>query len=472
MSEIPAPYESTALPPGDLKLPRMDHDVTQLTTLMETLDELYTSVMKKGLDFGPGRKGGKSVLLKPGAEKIFGLFNLTARTRIINQSCDHERGAFSYQVVCYAYDRASGALVAEAMGACSSREKRLLNDNDPFSLFNVCLKMAEKRAFVNCALRLGMASERFTQDMEDMSPTADPEIVIAILDCSHHIAFSEHERKRTRGFLMDNPDPERAVEFLEKMKARVEKYEKNKAEGVIEERETSVSDGSGAIGTTGAILAVSVGNEERVGTETRDEPPVPLQVAAGRIRSPGRESIALAYLSVGMAVIPLSAPNAKSDGKSPLIPKWQAFSRDMPTVDHVISWWARYPRANMGCVCGRASGFFVLDVDGDQGEESMLLRDMPHTPRVKTGRGYHYYFSMEPPLKLKNAKGFLPGLDIRADGGQVVVPPSKHKNGQKYIWEVMPVRLCRAFADIEIFWEGAVAEFAPAPEWILEEVLA
>ena len=28
--------------------------------------------------------------------------------------------------------------------------------------------MAEKRAFVNCALRLGMASDRFTQDMVDL----------------------------------------------------------------------------------------------------------------------------------------------------------------------------------------------------------------------------------------------------------------------------------------------------------------
>jgi hypothetical protein len=437
----------------------MEHDVTQLTNLMETLDELYSSVMKQGLDFGPGRKGGKCVLLKPGAEKVFGLFNLTAVTRVIEERADHERGTFAYRVVCYAHDRASGTLVAEAMGACSSREKRLLNDGDPFSLYNVCLKMAEKRAFVNCALRLGMASERFTQDMEDLSPTADPETVLAIIDHLQHPAFNEHERKRTRAFLMDNPEPERAIEFLDRMKARVAKHEAKKPPASPEESTLVRQDREHVEASEDREVAIVA------------PPPIPI-VSSRRRRNPGKEAVALAYLSAGLAVMPLAAPGSKSEGKEPLVPQWQAFSKELPTQDHILSWWAKWPNANMGCVCGYASGLFVLDVDGEAGESSLLMRELPLTPRVKTGRGHHYYFRMDRALKLKNAKGLLPGLDLRASGGQVVVPPSRHKSGHKYVWEVMPTSLSRAFTEIEIYWDGETVDFAAAPDWLLEEVLA
>ena len=82
-------------------------------------------------------------------------------------------------------------MVAEAMGACNSREQHLASDGDPFALHNVCLKMAEKRAFVNCALRLGMASDRFTQDMEDLAPTAQPSTILAIIDHIEHPAIAK-----------------------------------------------------------------------------------------------------------------------------------------------------------------------------------------------------------------------------------------------------------------------------------------
>ena len=51
----------------------MEHEIRQLRTLMETLEKLYSSVMSKDVDYGSGRLGSKSTLLKPGAEKIFAL---------------------------------------------------------------------------------------------------------------------------------------------------------------------------------------------------------------------------------------------------------------------------------------------------------------------------------------------------------------------------------------------------------------
>ena len=114
------------------QIAKMAHDVKQLQNMMDAFDELYTTIFVVGTDFGPGRRGGKNVLLKPGAEKIFGLFNLTARTSMTEQECDHKQGFFSYRVVCEAFDRPSGAMVAEVMGACNSREQRLASDGDPF----------------------------------------------------------------------------------------------------------------------------------------------------------------------------------------------------------------------------------------------------------------------------------------------------------------------------------------------------
>jgi hypothetical protein len=418
----------------------MAHDVKQLRTMMEALDELYSAIMVPGTDFGPGRKGGKTVLLKPGAEKIFGLFNLTAITRVVDEICDHKQGFFSFRVVCRAYDRASGALVAEAMGACNSREQRLASDGDPYSLHNVCLKMAEKRAFVNCALRLGMASDRFTQDMEDLSPTANPSTVMTILDHLQHPAFTEQERQRTRKFIADEPEPERAVDFLEKMKERIEKNE-------VTRREAAPAD------------------EAEQGTRSGHTVPVAPAIQRG---SPERMQVAMAYLRAGLSVIPLRPPGTKSDGKTPLIKDWSAFSTKLPTPDHISTWWNKTPAANLGVVCGSASGVFVLDQDGEEGEQSLLMRELPSTPMVKTASGRHYYFALPDSTNLKNAVKFLPGLDIRATGGQVVAPPSRHASGVKYVWEAMPLTLAGALADIDIPYEGEVLPFAPAPKWLME----
>jgi hypothetical protein len=32
--------------------------------------------------------------------------------------------------------------------------------------------------------------------------------------------------------------------------------------------------------------------------------------------------------------------------------------------------------------------------------------------------------------------GLVPGIDIRADGGFIVVPPSLHASGRRYAWDL------------------------------------
>src|SRR5262249_1371317 len=49
--------------------------------------------------------------------------------------------------------------------------------------------------------------------------------------------------------------------------------------------------------------------------------------------------------------------------------------------------------------------------------------------------GFQLFFK-HPGVTIPNRAGIIPGLDVRGDGGYVVVPPSVHPNGKQYHWEV------------------------------------
>lgn len=75
---------------------------------------------------------------------------------------------------------------------------------------------------------------------------------------------------------------------------------------------------------------------------------------------------------------------------------------------------------------------------------------MPATPTVASGKGKHFYLAYPDGMTLKNKAKFLGGLDLRTDDGYLIVPPSKHCNGQQYEWIVSPD-----------------TPLAPVPEWLL-----
>jgi putative DNA primase/helicase len=125
-------------------------------------------------------------------------------------------------------------------------------------------------------------------------------------------------------------------------------------------------------------------------------------------------------------------------------------------------WWERWPAANVGIATGPESGIFVLDVDGEDGQESLKalesLGELPKTLRAHTGRtgpdgkrtGFHLYFTWPPRTNLSNSAGRLgKGLDIRAAGGYVVAPPSLHASGLLY------------------GWDGNVSTISDPPAWLL-----
>ncbi|SRR5579871_3853177 len=181
---------------------------------------------------------------------------------------------------------------------------------------------------------------------------------------------------------------------------------------------------------------------------------------------------ALEYAQMGWQVIPLHNPIdgrcscGKSDcgsvGKHPRTPHGlKDATKDLAIIEN---WWTRWPEANIGVCTGRASGLVALDVDPrHQGNESLYevvekYRDLPNTVESKTGGGGKHIFFRRPSREAhvgnKANLGDWPGLDVRADGGYVVAPPSLHASGGTYQWEP--------------FFAPGEAELAPTPEWLLK----
>lgn len=171
-------------------------------------------------------------------------------------------------------------------------------------------------------------------------------------------------------------------------------------------------------------------------------------------RPPGPKlAAALGYLKRGWSVIPLHTareddfcacgdPYCKSIGKHPSAGKWKRWSQQPPSERQVREWWDRTPDANVGIPTGIVSGLVVIDVDDRHGGEEEW-RDLaaecglPETASVRTPNGRHYYFARPPDVEqIGNRTGIRHGIDVRADGGYVVAPPSTRERGGEYVWEV------------------------------------
>ncbi|MGW0841434.1 bifunctional DNA primase/polymerase [Streptomyces sp. NPDC002787] len=154
---------------------------------------------------------------------------------------------------------------------------------------------------------------------------------------------------------------------------------------------------------------------------------------------------------------------APRGSKHPAVRAWQ--DRATTDIATVVRWWTANPAANVCIATGRASGIFVLDVDdkGGVGGSVTLAAlerqhgDLPDTYTHGTGStGVHYFFNYDGiDFDVRNSAGKLgSGLDIRADGGQVVAPPSRVDEPE----HVMPYV---ALVD---------APVAAAPKWLIDRL--
>jgi hypothetical protein len=159
--------------------------------------------------------------------------------------------------------------------------------------------------------------------------------------------------------------------------------------------------------------------------------------------------VALALASRGWAVFPLHTPRGggcscgrpgcEDTGKHP---RTRNGLKDATTDPEAIArWWGMWPDANIGVRTGQESGIVVLDIDPRHGGDDALHEleqahgALPRTVESLTGSGGRHIYFKHPDRAIPNSVGKLaPGLDVRADGGYVIAPPSVHANGRAYCW--------------------------------------
>jgi hypothetical protein len=158
---------------------------------------------------------------------------------------------------------------------------------------------------------------------------------------------------------------------------------------------------------------------------------------------------ALTYAAKGWQVFP-----CQPGGKKPIMTPHGCLDA---TTDRgrITSWWQREPNANIALATGAISNVMVLDVDSEDAEAELRKLEaahgeLPASVEAITGKGRHVYFRY-PRRGIRNsASRIAPGIDIRGNGGYVVVPPSLHPSGRRYAWSV-----------------DSAGAFANAPEWLL-----
>jgi hypothetical protein len=158
---------------------------------------------------------------------------------------------------------------------------------------------------------------------------------------------------------------------------------------------------------------------------------------------------ALRYAHRGWSVIPVHWPlpqgrcscgerGCPSPGKHPMLPRWESYASNDPGV--IAGWWAQAPEANVGIACG-VSGLVAIDIDGQEGIDSIKKLQaergkLPPTLRFRTGSSGLHLLYKDPSYRIPGRIGFLPKVDLRGQGGQLVAPPSIHASGRRY--EVLP----------------------------------
>lgn len=188
---------------------------------------------------------------------------------------------------------------------------------------------------------------------------------------------------------------------------------------------------------------------------------------------------ALAYAARGWPVFPCNHvsdhPDAKvRKEKTPLVGRDKDASgksientgglRKATTDEKQIrEWWRKWPNALIGVRLGAETGLWVVDFD-PRGDDTIsdvadrftdLVCDLPPGPKSETqSGGWHYWFRMPSGEIPKNSARRIKGVDWRAEGGYVILPPSAMSNGNRYSWLISP----------------DVADFPEAPAELLDLV--
>jgi hypothetical protein len=195
--------------------------IKRVTEQIEMIQKFVATALKPDIDYLVLKGNSKPTLLKAGAIKIISAFNCYSDFELVSHELDIKTGWENYVVKCNVKSMNSGATIATGMGTCNSFEKKyryvqesplcpvcgrraIIKSKEEFGggylcfkkkggcgakfpdnapeiigqvngqvenehkqdLSNTYIKIAEKRAEVNAALRLPAVAGQFTQDLE------------------------------------------------------------------------------------------------------------------------------------------------------------------------------------------------------------------------------------------------------------------------------------------------------------------
>jgi hypothetical protein len=174
---MPTSIDALATTPPPPLASRHELTVTELLAQAEKIKQAMTRAMEEGIHFGTIPGTPKPTLLKAGAEKLCLLFRMDPEYES-HETIDGEH--LTVKSKCTLWHVPTGQRLGSGEGLATTRENKYAYRKGPdgarrtnpdlFSLWNVVLKMANKRALVAAVLNVTAASDVMTQDLEDDEP--------------------------------------------------------------------------------------------------------------------------------------------------------------------------------------------------------------------------------------------------------------------------------------------------------------
>lgn len=133
----------------------------------------------------------------------------------------------------------------------------------------------------------------------------------------------------------------------------------------------------------------------------------------------------------GWSLIPI-APKSKEPPSKFL---WKKYQNIIAEPEEIKEWFNKYPGMNIAVVTGKISSLTVIDVDPRNGGSFEPFNRLTTVTSNTGGHGKHYYCDYDeniPSTDLKN------GIEFKNNGRYIVLPPSIHPNGNKYVWSMSP----------------------------------
>ena len=172
------------------------------------------------------------------------------------------------------------------------------------------------------------------------------------------------------------------------------------------------------------------------------------------------------YRSEGLSFFPIPYKS-----KQPAI-EWRVYQERIPTATEISQWFNGGP-SNIAVVCGKVSGnLVVLDCDSQDKFSEMAaiicqnvgIEDIRNFTRIsQTSRGYHIWLRAKETLKSQK----FTALDIKSEGGYIIVPPSVHPSGAQYqLVNDLPIAIVDNLKLIGIDIEPRQEQSCNQPGWV------